>query len=208
MHNQQVVTGDDGRFAFPAQCERFALLAVHGSGYAERTGDADQRSGDLTLQPWARVQGRLLQAGKPVPDVWIIFQPLRLLGPGRPHVQQDLSGGDRPRRPVRLPARAADQGEPAGPALRLPGIAADLQPGGAARPPARADGRGRASAARARWSGAGSCSRATRPPRSTSPSRSPGCSAAPRHRAAGRDPGPRVHDRTRLETMWTASQEG
>ena len=35
MFNQQVVTGDDGRFAFPAQCERFTLLAVHGSGYAE-----------------------------------------------------------------------------------------------------------------------------------------------------------------------------
>ena len=76
--------GDDGRFAFPAQFERFALMAVHDNGYADWTGEPDQQPGELTLKAWARIEGRLLQAGKPVPDVWITFEPLRLLGPGRP----------------------------------------------------------------------------------------------------------------------------
>ena len=87
-------TGRHGRRR-PLRLPR-SVRALHPPGRSrQRLCRADRRSrsrpGDLTLQPWARIQGRLLQAGKPVPDVWISFQPLRLLGPGRPHVQQDLS---------------------------------------------------------------------------------------------------------------------
>jgi beta-lactamase regulating signal transducer with metallopeptidase domain/thiol-disulfide isomerase/thioredoxin len=91
MFNQQVLTDPGGRFVFPAQCERYVLLAIHVSGYVEIAGEFDQQPGDLILRRWAKIQGTLLQAGKPVPGVWISFHPLRLLGGGRPHVQQDLS---------------------------------------------------------------------------------------------------------------------
>jgi beta-lactamase regulating signal transducer with metallopeptidase domain/thiol-disulfide isomerase/thioredoxin/protocatechuate 3,4-dioxygenase beta subunit len=137
MHNQQVVTGDDGRFSFPAQCERFTLVAIHSSGYAERTDDPDQRTGDLTLQPWARIQGRLLQAGKAVPGVWIGFGPIRLLGPGRPHVQQDLSvQTDRDGRfafprvpPIKGNVRAQLSVFRDSPLTSSQGVPLDLQPG-------------------------------------------------------------------------------
>jgi beta-lactamase regulating signal transducer with metallopeptidase domain/thiol-disulfide isomerase/thioredoxin len=89
--NQQVLTGSEGAFAFPAQCERYALVIIHDRGYAEAAGAPDRQPGDLALRPWARIQGRLLQAGKPITGVWVTFQPLRLLGGDRPHVQQDLS---------------------------------------------------------------------------------------------------------------------
>jgi beta-lactamase regulating signal transducer with metallopeptidase domain/thiol-disulfide isomerase/thioredoxin/protocatechuate 3,4-dioxygenase beta subunit len=91
MFNQQVLTDQEGAFAFPAQCERYALVVIHNLGYAEVAGTPDSQPGDLALQPWARIQGRLLQAGKPVPGVWISFNPMRVLGGDRPHVQQDLS---------------------------------------------------------------------------------------------------------------------
>ncbi len=91
MPGNQKVTGEDGTFTFPAQCERYAILAVHGTGYAELEAAPDHQPGELTLRPWARVQGRLLQAGKPVPETWISFRPSRLLGGDRPHVQNGLS---------------------------------------------------------------------------------------------------------------------
>ena len=69
-----------------------------------------------------------MQAGQPVPAVWINFEPLRLLGPVAPHPGRPL-GEDRPGRPLRLPAGPADEGERAGPALRLAGFPAQLQPG-------------------------------------------------------------------------------
>jgi len=87
MLNQRLLTGEDGKFAFPAQCEHYAIVVIHDDGYAEVAGAPDHQPDDVTLQRWARVQGSLLQAGKPVPSVWISFEPLRLLGGERPHVQ-------------------------------------------------------------------------------------------------------------------------
>ena len=65
-NNYHVTTNDRGEFNFPAQFERYTLIAVHDDGYAEVTLPPDQSPGDLVLQRWASVDGRLFQAGKPV----------------------------------------------------------------------------------------------------------------------------------------------
>jgi len=88
---QKQVTSADGRFSFPAQFERYAIVAVHDRGYAEVTLEPNQQPGELTLKNWARVEGRLIQAGQPVAAAWIIFNPLRLLGGTAPHIQDQMS---------------------------------------------------------------------------------------------------------------------
>ncbi len=64
-------TSADGGFSFPAQFERYAVVAVHDKGYAEVSLEPDQQPGDLALRAWAKVEGRLFQAGRPVPSAWI-----------------------------------------------------------------------------------------------------------------------------------------
>ena len=89
--NQKVITDDQGRFSFPAQFERYAIVAVHDRGYAEVHLEPNQQPGELTLKNWARIEGRLLQAGQPVPAAWISFAPMRLLNGALPHIQDQFS---------------------------------------------------------------------------------------------------------------------
>ncbi len=56
-------------FSFPAQFEQYTVVAIHDDGYAELNREPNQQPGELTLKAWARVEGRLLKAGQPVPSV-------------------------------------------------------------------------------------------------------------------------------------------
>lgn len=58
-----VRTGTDGRFAFPPQDGSCLLLAVHDLGLAQVDGQADTK--DITLRPWAKVEGTVTIDGKP-----------------------------------------------------------------------------------------------------------------------------------------------
>jgi thiol-disulfide isomerase/thioredoxin len=89
--NQKVVTDQQGAFAFPAQFERYALVVLHDDGYAEARFEPGQQPDELALKAWARVEGRLVQGGQPVPSAWILFDPIRLGGVGLPHIQDNLS---------------------------------------------------------------------------------------------------------------------
>jgi thiol-disulfide isomerase/thioredoxin/uncharacterized GH25 family protein len=80
-----------GAFTFPAQFERFTIVARHPSGYAESTSRPDEQPGDLTLRAWARIAGRLIQSGRPVPLIGLAFQPSRINRTDRPHIQYDFS---------------------------------------------------------------------------------------------------------------------
>jgi BlaR1 peptidase M56/Carboxypeptidase regulatory-like domain len=73
--DQKVITDEQGRFSLPAQFERYTIVAVDDRGYAEVTREPSQQPGDLTLRDWARVEGRLHQAGQPVTGVWVGFYP-------------------------------------------------------------------------------------------------------------------------------------
>ena len=89
--DQKILTDEQGRFSFPAQFERYTIIAASERGYAEVTRDPDQQPGDLTLKDWARIEGRVIQAGQPIPGVWVSFQPIRLMNGREPHVQDQIT---------------------------------------------------------------------------------------------------------------------
>jgi peroxiredoxin len=64
-----------GKFSFPAQSQGRALIATHKLGYARvilHLADNPR----LKLTPWARVEGRLFDAGKPVPHAQVMLESL------------------------------------------------------------------------------------------------------------------------------------
>ena len=77
----------DGKLRYGSPGTRHAIVAASRSGYAEKYLQIDEQPGTLVLKPWARLEGQLIQAGKPVPDATILAQPIRQLGAGNPHVQ-------------------------------------------------------------------------------------------------------------------------
>ena len=90
--NQKVATDSQGAFSFPAQFERYAVIVRHNTaGYAEVSLEPDQQPGNLALRAWAHLEGRLMEAGRPVPSVWIHFTPLRPRSAGSPHIQDGIS---------------------------------------------------------------------------------------------------------------------
>jgi len=90
--NQKVLTDGQGIFSLPAQFEQYTIVAIHDDGYAEVNREPNQQPGDLRLKAWAKVEGRLLKAGQPVPSVSIFLSRMRLTIPGvSPHIQDDFS---------------------------------------------------------------------------------------------------------------------
>jgi len=63
--SQFVEIKEDGRFSFPAQTEIYSIVALHERGYLEMTREELATSPQLTLQPWARVEGKLLIGKEP-----------------------------------------------------------------------------------------------------------------------------------------------
>jgi len=50
-------TADDGRFALPPQGEPYVLVVLHDGGCAEVPRAAFEKSPEITLQPWGRLEG-------------------------------------------------------------------------------------------------------------------------------------------------------
>ena len=79
-HNQGVdnfsrKTDERGEFSFPAQFERYIVIAFNDSGYAEALLKPEEVPGEMHLQKWACVEGRLLQEGQPVADATVQICP-------------------------------------------------------------------------------------------------------------------------------------
>lgn len=81
------VTDDNGVFQYPAQVTSSALVVAESQGYAEKYVALDEAPGDLVLKPWAKVEGKLFQAGQPVSGARVVLMPIRPLGGKYPHVQ-------------------------------------------------------------------------------------------------------------------------
>jgi beta-lactamase regulating signal transducer with metallopeptidase domain len=66
-HDATIVrTGPDGRFSMPPQVDEFLIVIVNDSGWAELTPQQFQDGqGRIQLQPWGRIEGRLLIGTKP-----------------------------------------------------------------------------------------------------------------------------------------------
>ena len=63
-----VKTSADGRYAFGVQEGKWALVVIHEAGYAELSDDAYQKSPDIQLKPWGRIEGRLMIGSRPGAD--------------------------------------------------------------------------------------------------------------------------------------------
>jgi hypothetical protein len=76
-----VRTGADGRFSLPPQPERYALIVLHDRGFARI--ENEQSVKEVTIQPWARVEGTLRIDNKPGVNqaVVISFDPDELRPP-------------------------------------------------------------------------------------------------------------------------------
>src|ERR1051326_3188367 len=59
-------TGADGRFSFPLAPENRAVIVIHEKGYGQITVGELAKRHELTLQPWARVEGTLREGSKPL----------------------------------------------------------------------------------------------------------------------------------------------
>ena len=66
----------EGRFALHATSEPVRLRVLHETGIVEKLLQPGDSIGDLRLQPWAKVSGRLVQNGQPMGNQTIQFNPL------------------------------------------------------------------------------------------------------------------------------------
>ncbi len=84
---RSVATSSAGRFQLAATSEPVRIRVTHELGFAEVLRQPDEAIGTIRLQSWAMVSGRLLQAGKPVPDQSIFFFPVPSGKLGEPRFQ-------------------------------------------------------------------------------------------------------------------------
>lgn len=71
-------TTAQGHFSFAPEPDPFLLVAANDTGYAQVTQKEIAGSGQIQLQPWARIQGRLIRDGKPVSGYRIRMSPVRV----------------------------------------------------------------------------------------------------------------------------------
>lgn len=122
---------------FLAQFEKAIVVAVHDLGYAEVKIEPGQQPGELTLRAWAKVEGRLMQAGKPIRSAWVIFDPIRVRNEVLPYIQDNFSAKtDRDGRfvfpqvpPVKASVKAQISAWHEGPLKSSRSIPLDLKPG-------------------------------------------------------------------------------
>ncbi|QEG36966.1 M56 family metallopeptidase [Bythopirellula goksoeyrii] len=83
-----VRTDSGGRFVLNATAELVRVRVLHDLGVFEKLFDPEEDSiGDMQLQPWASISGRLLQDGKPVAGQSIYFSPMPSGQLGEPRFQ-------------------------------------------------------------------------------------------------------------------------
>ena len=78
-------TTAQGRFSFPPETDPFLLVVANDTGYAEVTQKEIASSGQIQLQPWARIEGKLLRDGEPVTGYRIRLFPVRVGNSTAPH---------------------------------------------------------------------------------------------------------------------------
>ncbi len=82
--NYRVKTNDQGEFEIAHQLERYTLTVVSDEGYGEADLPVGDPPGVVKLRQWAKVSGRLVQAGKPVGDWNVRLDPVRDQGGDAP----------------------------------------------------------------------------------------------------------------------------
>ena len=80
-----VDANEQGQFEIIAQIDRYALIVYSDEGFAEVHREANEPPGEIQLRPWARVTGRLVQEGRPVPNYRVAIQSIHIVSPGVPN---------------------------------------------------------------------------------------------------------------------------
>jgi len=78
-------TTEQGRFSFAPETDPFVLAVVHDTGYAEISQKEIASSNQIQLRPWARIEGEILQDGKPVTGHRVRLSPVRVVNSTSPH---------------------------------------------------------------------------------------------------------------------------
>jgi hypothetical protein len=82
------VADGEGRFRFPAQSTPYQLVVTHETGFAHVKSAELEDAEQVSLIPWAKVEGVFRVAGKPVPgvDLYINSGDVRSYGPEVPSI--------------------------------------------------------------------------------------------------------------------------
>ena len=88
-YGERIIESDsDGLFAVNATTEPVRIRAIHDFGFVEKLVQPEEESiGDLQLQPWAKVTGRLMQDGQPVGNQTVYFNTFVRRGLVEPRFQ-------------------------------------------------------------------------------------------------------------------------
>ena len=78
-------TTEQGCFSFAPETDPFVLAVIDDTGYAEVTQKEMAASGKIQLRPWARIEGKLYQDGKPVTGHRVRLSPVRVVNSTSPH---------------------------------------------------------------------------------------------------------------------------
>jgi beta-lactamase regulating signal transducer with metallopeptidase domain/thiol-disulfide isomerase/thioredoxin/uncharacterized GH25 family protein len=84
--NSRVNLDVNGRFEIASQLEPYALIVISREGYGEILRAASETPGQIRIHRWAKVTGRLIQSGKPVPNCNVMLSTIRIVGGDEPHV--------------------------------------------------------------------------------------------------------------------------
>lgn len=84
--NYQIKTDDSGAFEIAPQIERYAIVVIAPEGFAQANRESSQVPGEICLQPWAGVRGRLLQASQPIPNCKVYLEPIAFVGADEPRI--------------------------------------------------------------------------------------------------------------------------
>jgi thiol-disulfide isomerase/thioredoxin len=88
--NYVVKADGEGHFEIAPQIEPYALVVISDEGYAEAERAASERPGELRVERWAKVEGQLVQSGKPVPNCQVLLLPVRFSLGGAPRIEAAL----------------------------------------------------------------------------------------------------------------------
>jgi beta-lactamase regulating signal transducer with metallopeptidase domain/uncharacterized GH25 family protein/thiol-disulfide isomerase/thioredoxin len=94
--NNRIQSDGNGRFEIAAPVEKYSIIALSPDGYGEVTRAAGEIPGQVRLARWAKVTGKLIQSGKPMPNCNVMLTTIRLGGGDEPHVFINLQTQTRP----------------------------------------------------------------------------------------------------------------
>lgn len=85
-NESRVMSDPDGFFSFPPRLETGKIYVATEAGYAEHRADASEARLEVRLQSWGRIEGKLMQDGKPVAHETVGLNFARSFNPDEPWV--------------------------------------------------------------------------------------------------------------------------